>query len=102
MGYRRSESSWLEDLSQLTSQDISIAPELAIGDGAFCFWNAVTKHWPTTHHQRSLVHKATNVLNKSSKIYSTQNERSASWYLDGGDTTRGTKILRTVRNTIWC
>ncbi|PCS24063.1 hypothetical protein BTN49_0256 [Candidatus Enterovibrio escicola] len=37
----------LEVLSQLTYQDISIAPELAIGDGALGFWNAVTKHWPT-------------------------------------------------------
>ncbi|PCS21625.1 hypothetical protein BTN49_2786 [Candidatus Enterovibrio escicola] len=32
-GYRESEVSWLEVLSQLTSQGISIAPECAIGDG---------------------------------------------------------------------
>nr|WP_263364505.1 transposase [Candidatus Enterovibrio escacola] len=42
-GYRESEVSWLEVLSQLTSLGISIAPELAIGDSAFVFWNAGTK-----------------------------------------------------------
>lgn len=66
-GYRESEASWLEVLSQLTSQGISVAPELAIGDGALGFWNAVTKHWPTTRHQRCWVHKTANVLNKVPK-----------------------------------
>ncbi|WP_223823818.1 transposase [Candidatus Enterovibrio escicola] len=43
-GYRELEISWPEVLSQLTSPSISIAHELAIGDGAFSFWNAVTHH----------------------------------------------------------
>ncbi|PCS21107.1 Mobile element protein [Candidatus Enterovibrio escicola] len=35
-----------------------------MGDGAFDFWNAVIKHWPTTHHQHCWIHKTVNVLNK--------------------------------------
>ncbi len=66
-GYRESEASWLEILSQLKSQGLNIAPELAIGDGALGFWNAVTKFWPTTKHQRCWVHKTANILNKVPK-----------------------------------
>ena len=46
---------------------MTIAPELAIGDGALGFWNAVTKFWPTTRHQRCWVHKTANILNKVPK-----------------------------------
>ena len=66
-GYRESEANWLEVLSQLTSQGMSIAPELAIGDGALGFWNAITKHWPSTKHQRCWVHKTANILSKVPK-----------------------------------
>lgn len=51
-GYRESEASWREVLTQLKSQGMTVAPELAIGDGALGFWNAVTKFWPTTRRQR--------------------------------------------------
>ena len=66
-GYRESEASWLDVLTQLKSQGMTIAPELATGDGALGFWNAVTKFWPTTRHQRCWVHKTANVLNKLPK-----------------------------------
>ena len=66
-GYRESEASWHEVLSQLTAQGMRNAPELAIGDGALGFWNAITKHWPSTRHQRCWVHKTGNVLNKVPK-----------------------------------
>ena len=66
-GYRESEASWLEVLSQLQSQGLTIAPELVIGDGALGLWNAVTKHWPQSKHQRCWVHKTANVLNKVPK-----------------------------------
>lgn len=66
-GYRESEANWLEVLTQLQSQGMTIAPELAIGDGALGFWNAVTKFWPTTRHQRCWVHKTANILNKVPK-----------------------------------
>ena len=66
-GYRESEASWLEVLSQLKAQGLTMAPKLAIGNGALGFWNAVTKFWPTTRHQRCWVHKTANVLNKVAK-----------------------------------
>lgn len=66
-GYRESEASWLEVLSQLESQGLKAAPKLAIGDGALGFWKAVTKHWPATDQQRCWVHKTANVLNKVPK-----------------------------------
>ncbi len=66
-GYRESEASWQEVMSQLSSQGLTVAPKLAIGDGALGFWNAVTKQWPTTRQQRCWVHKTANVLNKVPK-----------------------------------
>jgi len=66
-GERESELSWKEVLNQLKSQGLNKAPELAIGDGALGFWNAVTKVWPTTRQQRCWVHKIANVLNKVPK-----------------------------------
>lgn len=66
-GYRETEASWLELLSQLESQGLNIAPEVAIGDGALGFWKAITKHWPPTKQQRCWVHKTANVLNKVPK-----------------------------------
>ena len=66
-GVRESEQSWTEVLNQLQSQGLTIPPKLAIGDGALGFWNALTKVWPTTQHQRCWVHKIANVLNKVPK-----------------------------------
>lgn len=66
-GYRESEASWLEVLEQLESQGLTIAPKLAIGDGALGFWKAVAKKWPQTAQQRCWVHKTANVLNKVPK-----------------------------------
>lgn len=66
-GVRESEQSWTEVLNQLQSQGLTIPPKLAIGDGALGFWNALTKVWPTTQHQRCWVHKTANVLNKVPK-----------------------------------
>ncbi|WP_046007481.1 IS256 family transposase [Pseudoalteromonas rubra] len=66
-GVRESEQSWTEVLNQLNAQGLTAAPKLAIGDGALGFWNAVTKVWPTTRHQRCWVHKTANILNKVPK-----------------------------------
>jgi transposase-like protein len=40
---------------------------LAIGDGALGFWNAISKVYPETRHQRCWVHKTANILNKLPK-----------------------------------
>jgi transposase-like protein len=46
---------------------LTVAPELAIGDGALGFWKAVEEIYPGTRHQRCWVHKTANVLNKVPK-----------------------------------
>lgn len=66
-GYRESQASWHEVLTQLSAQGLKTPPKLAVGDGALGFWNALAKHWPTTQQQRCWVHKTANVLNKVPK-----------------------------------
>jgi transposase-like protein len=66
-GMRESAQSWRELLVDLKARGLSIAPELAIGDGALGFWKALDEALPTTRHQRCRLHKTTNVLNKFPK-----------------------------------
>lgn len=66
-GFRESEASWVEVLAGLRHHGLQTAPSLAIGDGALGFWNAMTKIFPETKHQRCWVHKTANVLNKLPK-----------------------------------
>jgi len=63
-GYRESTQSWRELLLRLRDENgVTIAPELAVGDGALGFWKAVHEVWPSTRQQRCWVHKTANVLN---------------------------------------
>ena len=50
-GHRESELSWLEVIRDLKRRGLSIAPKLAVGDGALGFWAAVRKEWPSTREQ---------------------------------------------------
>ena len=43
---------------------LKLDPELATGDGALGFWQALHEVWPKTRQQRCWVHKVVNVLNK--------------------------------------
>ena len=51
----------------LKRRGLSIAPELAIADGALGFWKALAEVWPKTREQRCWVHKTANMLNKLPK-----------------------------------
>lgn len=66
-GYRESEQSWTQMLLDLKQHGLTIAPELAIADGALGFWAACRKQWSSTKEQRCWVHKTANVLNKLPK-----------------------------------
>jgi putative transposase len=46
---------------------LAIAPEMATGDGGLGFWKALDEVSPTTRHQRCMVHKTANVLDKLPK-----------------------------------
>jgi putative transposase len=63
-GIRESAESWRELLLDLKRRGLSVAPELAVADGALGFWKALGEVWPTTREQRCWVHKTANVLNK--------------------------------------
>lgn len=63
-GYRESEQSWHEVLTDLKSRGLTTDPEIAVGDGALGFWAALRKAHPKTREQRCWVHKTANVLNK--------------------------------------
>ena len=66
-GYRESSASWEELLTSLRQKGLSFSPKLAAGDGALGFWNAISKVYPETRHQRCWVHKTANILNKLPK-----------------------------------
>jgi transposase-like protein len=63
-GFRESEASWRELLRDCRERGLTIAPSLAIGDGALGFWKALRQVFPTTREQRCWVHKTANVLDK--------------------------------------
>ena len=67
VGIRESAQSWRELLVGIKARGLSIAPEVAIGDGALGFWKAVDEVFPGTRHQRCWFHKSSNVLNKFPK-----------------------------------
>ena len=66
-GLRESAQSWKELLVDLKARGLSIAPEIAVGDGALGFWKALDEALPSTRHQRCWQHKTLNVLDKLPK-----------------------------------
>ena len=60
-GMRESAQSWKELLVDLKARGLSIAPEVAVGDGALGFWKALEETFPSTRHQRCWQHKTLNV-----------------------------------------
>jgi putative transposase len=66
-GYRESTQSWLELLLDLKRRGLTVAPELAVGDGALGFWKALRQVYGRPREQRCWVHKTANVLNKLPK-----------------------------------
>ncbi len=67
VGIRESAQSWRELLVGIKARGLTIAPEVAVGDGALGFWKAVDEVFPGTQHQRCWFHKISNVLNKFPK-----------------------------------
>lgn len=67
VGVRESAQSWRELLVDVKARGLTIAPELAVADGALGFWKALEEAFPTTRPQRCWVHKTANILNKVAK-----------------------------------
>ncbi len=66
-GARESAHDWRAPLLDLKRRGLSIAPKVAVADGALGFWKAIGELWPKTREQRCWVHKTANVLNKLPK-----------------------------------
>jgi transposase-like protein len=94
-GFRESAQSWRELLLRLRDENgLVVDPELATGDGALGFWQALHEVWPRTRQQRCWVHKTANVLNALPKsvhgkakqdlhaIYGAENRKEAEAALD--------------------
>jgi len=75
-GVRESGQSWRELLLDLKRRGLTIAPELAVADGALGFWQAIEEVWPQTRAQRCWVHKTANVLNKLPKSRQAKAKRA--------------------------
>jgi len=73
---RESAQSWRELLLDLKRRGLSVAPEVAVADGALGFWKALGEVWPTTREQRCWVHKTANVLNKLPKSLHAKAKRA--------------------------
>jgi len=107
-GVRESTQSWKELLLDLKRRGLSLAPELAIADGALGFWQALEEVWPQTRGQRCWVHKTANILNKLPKsqqskakralqeIWMAETKKDARVALDGFIETWGIKYERAV------
>src|SRR4051812_20505240 len=89
-GWRESAQSWREVLLRLRDENgLVLEPELATGDGALGFWQALHQVWPKTRQQRCWVHKTANILNALPKpvhgkakqdlhaIYEAENRKAA-------------------------
>lgn len=66
-GSRESAHDWRVLLLDLKRRGLTIAPELAVADGALGFWKALGEVWPKTREQHCWVHKTANVLAKLPK-----------------------------------
>jgi len=66
-GYHESSQSWRELLLDLKRRGLRKAPDLAVGDGALGFWNALREVFGTTREQRCWFHKTGNVQNAMPK-----------------------------------
>jgi len=79
-GIRESAQSWNELLVDLKARGLSVAPQVAIGDGALGFWKALEQAFPTTRHQRCWLHKTLNVLDKFPKSMQPKRTRTCARY----------------------
>ena len=66
-GQRESEQTWKDLLLDCKRRGLSMAPKVAVGDGALGFWKAIGEVWPKTREQRCWVHKTANILDKLPK-----------------------------------
>jgi len=82
--------------SILKRRGLSIAPELAVADGALGFWKALGEIWPARANSAAGFHKTANVLNKLPKSQQPKAKTRAAGDLDGRDEERCRGLIRRV------
>jgi transposase-like protein len=113
-GFRESVQSWRELLLRLRDENgLKLDPELATGDGALGFWQALHEVWPKTQQQRCWVHKTASVLNKLPPslqgkakqdlhaIYEAENRAEAEAALDRFVAKYGAKYAKAAARPAW-
>jgi transposase-like protein len=108
-GFCENADSWRDLLRSLKKRGLTIAPDLACGDGALGFWTALRDVYPTTKEQRCWVHKMANITGAMPKPMHEKAKaglqdicplRHASMpcrVIDGGNKKGGRRRLRSVR-----
>jgi putative transposase len=79
VGVRESAQSWRELLVEMKRRGLTIAPELAVGDGALGFWKALDAIYPGTRHQRCWVHTIRTQLRSGLPWAVSARLRGAQW-----------------------
>lgn len=67
VGVCESTQSWRELFVGLKARGLSIAPEIAVGDGALGYWRTLEEIFASTRYKRCWLHKLANVLDKVPK-----------------------------------
>ncbi len=99
-GTRESAHDWRALLLDLKRRGLTIAPELAVADGALGFWKALGEVWPKTREQRCWVHKTANVLNKLPKSQQPKAKRCLAGHLDGRNESRRRDRVRRLHREL--
>ena len=100
-GFRESARSWRELLLRLRDENgLALDPELATGDGALGFWQALHEVWPKARQQRCWVHKTANVLEQSCRFPAGQGQAGPARDLRGREPQGGRAGARPLRRQV--
>jgi putative transposase len=105
-GYRESAQSWREVLLRLRDANgLALDPELATGDGALGFWQALHEVWPKTRQQRSTMASSTGAQDcqraeRPAEVGARQSQAGPTRDLRGRGPRRGRGGLRPLRREV--
>jgi transposase-like protein len=74
VGVRESTQSWRELLVDLKARGLSVAPRIAVGDGALGFWKALEELFPSTRHPTLLATQGPQRAQQGAQIRAAEHE----------------------------
>ena len=100
-GFRESAQSWRELLLRLRDENgLALDPELATGDGALGFWQALHEVWPKTKQQRCWVHKNCECAQQAASVPAGQGQAGPARDLRGRKPKGGRAGARPLRREV--